>query len=87
VISGLCAYRLVFSPIAGKNIRRIAQQPDRVCLFAFQAWRSYLLILIMTLLGFVLRQSNLPRPFLAAIYLTVGTGLLLSSVLYYNDPI
>jgi len=82
---GACAYRLPFSSLARKNIRRIAQQPDRVCLFAFQAWRSYLLIIFMALLGFVLRQTPLSRPILAAIYLAVGTGLLLSSVLYYHE--
>jgi hypothetical protein len=82
---GACVYRLIFSSIARKNIRRIAEQPERVCLFAFQTWRSYLLIVFMAILGFVLRQSHLSRPILAAIYLTVGTGLLLSSTLYYNE--
>ena len=84
-VLGVCAYRLGFSTIARRNIRRIAQQPERVCFFAFQAWRSYLLIIIMVLLGFALRQSHLSRLILATIYLTVGTGLILSSTLYYDE--
>jgi hypothetical protein len=85
VVLGACVYRWGFSRIARKNIRRIAQQPERVCAFAFQAWHSYLLIILMALLGFVLRQSHLSRLILATIYLTVGTGLFLSSTLYYEE--
>ena len=82
---GILAYRLGFSAIAQRNIRRIAQQPERVCFFAFQAWRSYLLILVMVILGITLRHSHLSRLLLAAIYLTIGTGLVLSSSLYYRQ--
>ena len=82
---GILVYRLGFSTIARKNIRRIAQQPERVCLFAFQAWRSYVLIVIMIMLGMVLRHSHLSRLILAMIYLIVGTGLVLSSSLYYRE--
>jgi hypothetical protein len=82
---GILVYRFGFSTIARQNIRRITQQPERVCFFAFQAWRSYLLIIIMVLLGFVLRQSHLSRLLLAIIYLTVGIGLALGSSLYYEE--
>jgi hypothetical protein len=82
---GILVYRLGFSTIARKNIRRIAQQPERVCFFAFQAWRSYVLILVMIMLGLVLRHSHLSRLLLAMIYLIIGTGLVLSSSLYYRE--
>jgi hypothetical protein len=83
--AGVLVYRFGFSVIARKNIMRIAQKPERVCLFAFQAWRSYLLVVIMVALGFALRQSHLSRLVLAVIYLIVGTGLVLSSTLYYRE--
>jgi hypothetical protein len=83
-LCGVIVYRFGFSRIVGKNIKRIEQQPDPVCLFAFQAWRSYFLILSMVVLGYVLRHSNLPRMALAIIYSTIGTGLTLSSALYYE---
>jgi hypothetical protein len=85
IVSGIFAYRFGFSTIAKQNIRRITQQPERVCVFAFQAWRSYLLIIIMLLLGFELRQSHLSRLLLSIVYLTVGIGLALSSSLYYEE--
>jgi hypothetical protein len=82
---GVLAYVFLFSRIAAKNIERIGRQPLRVCLFAFQAWRSYLLIGVMMALGFTLRHSHLPRLILAAIYLVIGTALTLASSLYYDQ--
>jgi hypothetical protein len=84
VASGFMIYRYGFSRIALKNIDRISKKPEQVCLFAFQAWRSYLLITIMMALGFILRHSALPRYILAVIYSAVGSGLTLSSILYYE---
>ncbi len=83
-ISGFMVYRHGFSRIARKNANRIAQKSDRVCLFAFQAWKSYILIAVMVGLGYTLRHSPLPRPILAVIYSTIGIGLLLSSRVYYE---
>ena len=61
------------------------KSPNRLCLFAFQAWPSYVLIIFMASLGFALRQSHLSRHILAGIYLIVGTGLALGSSLYYRE--
>jgi hypothetical protein len=77
-------YRFGFSRIARKNILRILQLPNEVCLFAFQTWRSYMLILIMMALGLALRHSSLPKITLAMIYLAIGTALTFSSTLYYE---
>ena len=82
---GVLVYAFGFARIARRNIARIADQPDRVCVFAFQAWRSYLLIVVMMVLGWVLRHSRLSLLVLAIIYLTVGTGLALASSLYYDQ--
>ena len=82
--SGVLIYRFGFSRIARKNIERIARQPQSVCLFAFQAWRSYLLIIFMMFLGYALRHSPIPRIVTAVIYSAIGTGLTLSSSLYYG---
>jgi len=82
--SGIIIYHYGFSRIARKNIDRIEQKPDRVCLFGFQAWKSYLLIAVMMMLGYALRHSNLPRLILAVVYSSIGTGLTLSSSLYFQ---
>jgi len=83
--AGLVIFRFGFSKIARKNIQRILKKPDTLCLFAFQAWRSYLLIAVMVFLGHTMRHSHLPRLFLAVIYLAIGTALTLSSSLYYEQ--
>ena len=82
---GLVIYRFGFSRIARKNISRIAAKSNPACFFAFQAWRSYLLIAIMISLGITLRHSALPRLYLAIIYSAIGTGLACSSTLYYQE--
>jgi hypothetical protein len=82
---GLLVHRFGFSAIAGRNIMRISRQPERACIFAFQAWPGYLLIIVMVFVGVVLRRSPLSRSLLALLYLTIGTGLALSSSLYYEE--
>ena len=81
---GLVGYRFSFIKLARKNSRRICQRTDKSCVFAFQAWKSYLIIAFMIGLGIFLRHSAFPRHYLAVIYLAVGLALLLSSLLYYG---
>jgi hypothetical protein len=84
-VSGVLVYAFGFSRIVRRNLTRIAEQPAQVCVFAFQAWRSYALVFGMMLLGWLLRHARLPLLLLAAIYLTVGTALALASSLYYEQ--
>jgi hypothetical protein len=79
----LVAYRFSFSRIAVKNIERLCRLPSKGCLFAFQAWRSYLIIGFMIGLGLVLRHSRIPKAYLAIVYFAVGGALILSSFRYY----
>ena len=72
-----------FSKLAHKNIDRILEYKDRVCAFAFQAWKGYLTIAIMMTGGILLRHSAIPRQYLAVLYAAIGGGLLESSVHYY----
>jgi uncharacterized protein with PQ loop repeat len=84
-VCGVLVHLFGFGRIVHHNLARIAEQPARVCVFAFQAWHSYALILVMMLLGWLLRQARLPLLLLAAIYLTIGTALALASSLYYDQ--
>ena len=84
VFLSLVAYRLGFSGIAKKNIDRIFLLPEKGCIFAFQAWKSYLIIVVMITLGIVLRHSPIPKHYLAIVYTTIGGALLLSSLHYYR---
>ena len=80
---GLIAYYFSFSRIVHKNIDRFSRLPERVCFFAFQEWKSYLIIGFMVTLGLLLRHSPLPKGYLAVIYVAVGSAMLLSSLHYY----
>ncbi len=84
VILSLAVYRFGFSGIAQKNIDRICLLPERGCIFAFQAWKSYLIIACMVTLGIILRHSPIPKQYLAIVYTTIGGALLLSSLHYYR---
>ena len=56
VLAGLI-YRYGFSRLAKKNSQRIAfLQEDNPCLFAFQEWHSYPLVVFMIFLGISLRK-------------------------------
>ena len=76
---------LGFGPLARKNLGRIARLPSRPCLFAFQAWTSYPLVMVMIGMGMVLRHSPFPKPWLAVLYLGIGGGLFLASIHYYAE--
>jgi hypothetical protein len=78
---GVIAHLLLFSRIARKNLARLRSYPPRACLFAFQAWRGYLMITIMIALGVLLRHSSIPRHYLAVGYTAIGTALILSGLL------
>ena len=82
----LAFYRFSFAKLAGKNVNRIEQiNGDKTGLFAFQAWKSYLVIILMIALGITLRHyTPIPKPFLAIVYLGIGGGLFLSSFRYYG---
>ena len=83
IISALAVYRYGFSKIARKNIARLCLLSDKTCIFAFQAWKSYLIVIFMIMLGIALRKLPIPRHFLAVIYSTIGGALFLSSFHFY----
>ncbi|HSP07177.1 MAG TPA: hypothetical protein VLR94_08370 [Acidobacteriota bacterium] len=82
---GVLKSRLVFIPMAARNMERIealSPHKERISVFAFQAVHSYILIAVMITLGIVLRHSSIPRPLLAAVYSAIGSALLLASARY-----
>lgn len=84
VLLAVAAFYMGFRSIARKNIHRLRQLPERGCFFAFQAWKSYLIIAFMIALGIVLRHSPVPRICLSIVYTGIGGALLLGSTLYYR---
>ena len=79
-ITGLVAAGLL---LARRNMDRICTYAERGCVFAFQAWRSYLIILVMIAAGSFLRHTMIPREILASLYTAMGGALILSSLPYF----
>jgi hypothetical protein len=77
---GVVAHLTLFLRIARKNLARLRAYPPRACLFAFQAWRGYLVIALMIALGLLLRHLPIPTHYLAVGYGAIGTALILSGV-------
>ncbi len=85
LVAALVIYRFGFLRLALRNIARIGGVKAHICVFAFQAWKSYLIVAFMMALGIFLRGSAIPKPDLAALYMGLGGGLLLSSLHYYRE--
>jgi hypothetical protein len=71
-----------FGRIADRNVARLRALPDPACVFAFQSWRGWGTIVFMVALGWSLRHSGIPRPWLAPVYLAIGGGLARASWRY-----
>ncbi len=84
VVMAVAAYYFGFSKIAQKNIKRLCLVTERTCIFAFQTWKGYLIIGFMITLGIILRNSAIPKQYLAIIYTTIGGAIFLSSLHYYE---
>jgi hypothetical protein len=83
--AALIIYRFGFLGIARKNINRLNQYFEQACLFAFISGKSYVLVAFMMTLGIVLRNSPIPREYLAILYSGIGAALFLSSLHYYSQ--
>lgn len=85
VVLGFVKGRFFLARLARKNIQRINElspQKEKICVFAFQAMQSYLVVLIMIGFGIAIRMSPLPRLWVAGVYLLIGVGLVVGSVAY-----
>ena len=84
VVLAVLIYYFGFLKLVNKNTGRILSKEGKVCIFAFQPWKSYLIILIMIGMGTVLRHSSMPKHYLAIIYIGFGGAMILSSLVYYK---
>ena len=84
IACALIAFHWIFGGIARRNIQRLRQLPAKGCFFAFQAWKSYLIIAFMVAMGVTLRGSPIPKTMLSVVYIGIGGALLLASFFYYR---
>jgi len=86
IIPGLLVAFYGFSYVVTKNIRRIAGLETRVSVFAFQAWHSYILIVVMMAMGIYIRHSGLiPMILKTPVYYTIGVALAVAGIRYYQQ--
>ena len=84
ILLALAIHHFCFVKLANKNIKRIMAKEGKVCIFGFQPWKSYFIILIMISFGIILRQSSIPKPYLSIIYMGFGGAMFLSSIRYHR---
>lgn len=87
IMAGIPIYYFGFSRLVIKNRARIEKQSpgkDKICLFSFQSWRNYIIIVVMMAMGYTLRHLGISRNYLVPVYMAIGVGLFLSSLLYYS---
>lgn len=82
ILLALLVHHFGFLKIVDKNLERILQMSGKRCLFAFIPWKSYLIIVIMVLMGVLLRHSMIPKKDLSILYIGIGLALILSSIRY-----
>jgi hypothetical protein len=75
---------IFFRVMAKQNHERIRKLPEKPCLFAFQSWWSYTLVVFMMGLGLLMKASSLPRTWLAGMYLAIGGGLFIAGLRYFE---
>ncbi|MBI4825835.1 MAG: hypothetical protein HY807_05370 [Nitrospirae bacterium] len=83
-VISLLIHHFGFLKLADKNIERIAAYKGKVCIFAFQERKSYMIILVMVCMGIILRHSPMPKAYLSIIYIGFGGAMMLSSVRYFH---
>ena len=83
ILLALFVHHFGFLRIVDKNLNRILQMDlKKRCFFSFIPSRSYLIIIIMIIMGALLRHSIIPKYDLAVLYIGIGLALILSSVRY-----
>ncbi len=81
---GLLKGRLIFDKTAVRIISRIENMEENRCLGGFLSLKNWGMILLMVFLGISLRISPLPRVLVWGVYVAAGTGLFLSSRLFWG---
>ena len=84
IVLSLLIHHYGFLKLVDRNTERILSKSGKVCVFAFQAWKSYLIVAVMIGMGIALRLSPLPRHYLSIVYIGFGGAMILSSVRYYR---
>ena len=83
---GLTKMYFVFRKVIARNVVRInAYKKGKVCFFAFQKWKFYVLISLMVGLGIFMSKTNyVSHEVIFVVDIAVGTGLFSASIFYFK---
>ncbi len=73
-----------FLKIADRNLTRLMPISEKKCIFSFMTWRSYIIVVVMVLLGITMRHSRIPKNYLSVLYIGIGLALFLSGLRYFR---
>lgn len=75
----------VLDRVALKNVKRIKEFEDKVCIGSVYSWKTWILVAAMIALGRFLRTTVLPPEIVGFIYTAVGWALMLASRLVWLE--
>lgn len=82
----LPTWKYGFRSIVRRNMARLSRLPDRICAFAIQPVRGWLMVAVMVPLGLALRHSSIPHGWLVVPYGVMGALLLAGSLQLLISP-
>lgn len=85
LILGTAKTFFILDRVAQKNVKRIREFEDKVCIGSVYSWKTWLLVAGMIFLGRFLRTTVLPGEVVGLIYTAVGWALMLASRLIWIE--
>lgn len=67
LLLALLIHHFGFLKIVNRNLKRIQKMEEKVYITSFIHKKSYLIILVMIAMGFLLRRSGIPKQYLASV--------------------
>lgn len=79
-------YLVMLLIVSGRNINRLVDMPEeKLSLFNFQPWYSYVIVVVMMSLGITLRlYSPFLKSDLGILYIAIGVAISLASLKFLN---
>lgn len=85
IILGMVKAFTILDRMARKNIKRIKEFDDNVCVGSVYSLKTWFLVAAMIVMGRLLRTTILPGEVVGFVYMAVGCGLMLSSRLMWIE--
>ena len=85
LIMGTAKKFFILDRVAQKNVKRIKEFEDKVCIGSVYSWKTWVMVAAMIALGRILRTTVLPGEVVGLIYTAVGWALMLASRLMWLE--